>query len=194
MASSHWWIGALLWPLVLGTLALALLLLDRFALRTPGPQADRTTAGASGWHAVPELSLLAVALPLELLWEIAQAPLYSIWQRGWGEIVYDLLHCSAGDLLILLVTFELVALIEGNRRWYVRRSILAATAFTLFGAGYTVFSEIYNVQIKAAWSYGPSMPLVPGTDIGLAPLLQWLLLPPLIVWLLRRFAPPAGAQ
>jgi hypothetical protein len=33
------------------------------------------------------------------------------------------------------------------------------------------------------------MPIVPLLDIGLTPLLQWLLLPPLLIRLLRR--PPA---
>jgi hypothetical protein len=30
------------------------------------------------------------------------------------------------------------------------------------------------------------MPIVPGTGAGLAPLLQWLLLPPVVVWLVQR--------
>lgn len=39
--------------------------------------------------------------------------------------------------------------------------------------------------------YLPAMPLVPGTGIGLAPLLQWVLLPLLTVWFVRRQLSPA---
>jgi hypothetical protein len=38
----------------------------------------------------------------------------------------------------------------------------------------------------SSWTYAPSMPIVPGTGVGLAPLLQWLLLPPVVVWLVQR--------
>jgi hypothetical protein len=30
------------------------------------------------------------------------------------------------------------------------------------------------------------MPVVPGVGIGLSPLIQWLALPPLVIWLVRR--------
>ncbi len=46
----------------------------------------------------------------------------------------------------------------------------------------------------ASWNYLPTMPLVPGTDIGLVPLLQWIVLPLLTVWFVRRqLAPYAQA-
>ena len=40
-------------------------------------------------------------------------------------------------------------------------------------------------------SYLPTMPLLPGTGIGVAPLLQWVLLPLLTVWFVRRQLSPA---
>ena len=36
------------------------------------------------------------------------------------------------------------------------------------------------------WNYLPTMPLVPGAGIGLAPLLQWVVLPLLTLWFVRR--------
>ncbi|WP_162899861.1 hypothetical protein [Halomonas sp. JS92-SW72] len=40
--------------------------------------------------------------------------------------------------------------------------------------------------LQDRWQYGELMPTLPLLGTGLAPLLQWLLLPPLIVWLARR--------
>lgn len=41
-------------------------------------------------------------------------------------------------------------------------------------------------QVKLGlWDYAPTMPLLPGAKIGLGPVLQWLILPPLIVWFAR---------
>lgn len=36
------------------------------------------------------------------------------------------------------------------------------------------------------WQYTTAMPLIPGAGIGLSPLLQWTLLPPLVVWFAKR--------
>ena len=44
---------------------------------------------------------------------------------------------------------------------------------------YTAWSEWYNVYRAGNWGYTTSMPTILG--IGLSPLLQWLILPPLMV-------------
>ena len=53
---------------------------------------------------------------------------------------------------------------------------MALTAIVL-GAAYTIFSEWLNVQIRRSWSYTAAMPVVPGLGTGLAPLLQWIVVP-----------------
>lgn len=138
---------------------------------------------------VPELQLLRFALPLELLWEIAQFPLYDVWhQEKWSYILYGLAHCTLGDLLILLATYELVALLAGGRAWYRSRPNTGSLLFTLLGAAYTVYSELMNVRIKGTWGYTELMPIVPLLHIGVTPFLQWLLIPPILIWLMRQFA------
>jgi len=128
-----------------------------------------------------------LALPLELLWELAQFPLYDAWhQNDWGYILYGLAHCTLGDLLILLVLYEVIALLNRNRCWYATNGVTArGSLFTLLGASYTVYSEIMNVRIKGTWGYTEQMPLLPIVDIGGMPFLQWLLIPPLLLWLMR---------
>ena len=56
----------------------------------------------------------------------------------------------------------------------------------LLGVAYTSFSEWLNVSIRGSWAYSPLMPVVPGTGIGLSPLLQWILLPALGLAVARR--------
>ena len=50
-------------------------------------------------------------------------------------------------------------------------------AAVLLGLGYTVFSEWLNVEIRRTWSYTEAMPVIPSLGTGLAPLLQWLIVP-----------------
>jgi hypothetical protein len=104
-------------------------------------------------------------------------------------ILYGLAHCTLGDLLILLAAYELVALLAGGRVWY--RSSTPSTGsllFTLLGVAYTVYSELMNVRIKGTWGYTELMPIVPLLHIGGTPFLQWLLIPPVLIWLMRQLA------
>lgn len=51
--------------------------------------------------------------------------------------------------------------------------------------GYTTFSEITNVRVKGTWGYTELMPIVPIVEIGGTPFLQWLLIPPILLALMR---------
>jgi len=131
-----------------------------------------------------------LGLPLSLLWEIAQFPLYTVWhQNDWGYILYGLAHCTLGDLLILLSIYELVALLNRNRYWVERNVLFNGIIFTLGGVGYTIYSEITNVRIKGTWGYTDLMPIVPIVEIGGMPFLQWLLIPPILLGLMRLLRP-----
>lgn len=55
--------------------------------------------------------------------------------------------------------------------------------FVVLGIAYTLWSEWFNTSVRASWDYAPAMPVIAG--IGLTPMLQWVLLPPLILWLSR---------
>jgi hypothetical protein len=58
--------------------------------------------------------------------------------------------------------------------------------FTAFGIGYTIFSEIKSVTIKDFWGYSDLMPVIPFIGVGVVPLIQWIVIPPLIVFFVRR--------
>lgn len=105
-------------------------------------------------------------------------------------MAFAVVHCTLGDVLIgasaLLVA--LILLRAGSlASWPWRR--LAALA-ALLGAGYTVFSEWMNTAILGSWAYAASMPRIElgAVTIGLSPLLQWLVVPPLALYLMRLHA------
>jgi hypothetical protein len=67
-------------------------------------------------HAV--LLYLSAATTLHLVWEMAQLPLYTIWWTGTrSEILFAVIHCTAGDLLITASALVLAALIARIGRW-----------------------------------------------------------------------------
>ena len=190
MGGSEWSLLALFW--VLSIVVVILLVLSwRRMPRAETPARESPPVRAAGrWRAVPEVQLAMLGLPLSLLWEVAQFPLYTVWhQNDWGYILYGLAHCTAGDLLILLTIYELVALLNRNRRWFEGNILFNGLLFTLAGLGYTIYSEITNVRIKGTWGYTELMPIVPVIEIGGTPFLQWLLIPPILLGLMRLLRP-----
>src|SRR5260221_12364807 len=80
------------------------------------------------------LLYLGAAIALHLLWETAQLPLYTIWWTGTGlQILFAVIHCTAGDLLITASALALAARIAriGRRLVFGNRRALTAILFAL---------------------------------------------------------------
>ncbi len=127
---------------------------------------------------------------LNLVWETAQLPLYTLWREASaGTIAFSVAHCTAGDIAIGVAALLMVLILGRERalsQWRWRRIALWTA---LAGAAYTVFSEWNNTAILGSWAYSELMPTlkVAGIDIGWSPLLQWLVLPPLALFLAGKF-------
>ena len=139
---------------------------------------------------------LPALLLLNLLWELFQLPLYTIWREASpGYIAFAVAHCTAGDSLIGLASLG-IALIASRAGPFVEWEwAKIAVTTTIVGASYTILSEWLNTSVRQAWQYSELMPTleVGGLTIGLSPLAQWLVLPAIAVYLSRSysFRPPA---
>lgn len=133
---------------------------------------------------------LAVIAPGNLIWEFAHMPLYTLWQSGTaGEILFAVIHCTGGDVIIAAVSLGLAILISGYSVWPGGRFLQVAVTAVILGLSYTVFSEWLNVEIRGSWAYSDLMPEVPWLGTGLSPLAQWVVLPGLGFWRIRRSIP-----
>ncbi len=52
-----------------------------------------------------EIAVIGWGFVLNLVWELAQSPLYADHATGWGYIAWTRVHCTLGDVLILLGAF-----------------------------------------------------------------------------------------
>ena len=122
-----------------------------------------------------------------LLWEIAQLPLYTLWRTGTArEMAFAVLHCTGGDLLIAACALILALVLAGDARWPVAAFQRVAILTLVLGVGYTIFSEWLNILVRKSWAYSAAMPLVPWLDVGLSPLMQWIFIPLGALLLARR--------
>jgi hypothetical protein len=123
-----------------------------------------------------------------LVWEVAQLPLYTIWtDASPAYIAFAALHCTGGDLLIGASSLLGALLIAGHPRWPAQRFWATAIWAIAGGVAYTMFSEYYNTQVRGSWSYRDIMPTLPWIGVGLSPLAQWIVVPgAAFIWLHRR--------
>lgn len=137
---------------------------------------------------LPEIPLVFSSFFFNFFWEMVQTPLYDdVSRKTYLQILISRLHCTLGDVLILLGAYWIVAWFAHSRYWVTLFRPQYLLIFTLLGLGYTLFSEWLNVDIRSAWGYSPLMPRLPLIGTGLIPFLQWLILPPMIAEMTRRF-------
>ena len=149
---------------------------------------DDTAVGAHNWLATLRLYLV-LTLALHVIWETLQLPLYTIgtsstlWQKA-----FAVAHCTAGDVIIAALSLLAALLLVGTDTWPHQDARRVFALAILFGVAYTIYSEWMNTTIRASWSYGPLMPVVPWIGTGLSPLVQWIVVPALALSVvLRRY-------
>ncbi len=153
------------------------------------PSSGRWYADRAAWRLIG-LRYLPWLAGLSLAWELAQLPLYTLWSEGSPALIaFSVVHCTLGDVAIGTTALAVALILTRAPALAGWRWSRIAVVTALAGAGYTVFSEWQNVYQTGSWSYAPAMPLLFG--IGVAPLLQWFVIPPLGIAFLRgrRIAP-----
>lgn len=147
--------------------------------------ATRENHGHDVWLAAVRRYFLVIGGG-NLAWETAHLPFYTLWLAGTlREKVVAVVHCTAGDVAIASVILLVSLAVLGTPNWPRERLAIIATAATLLGLAYTAYSEWLNTEILRNWAYSDRMPRLPGTGLGLSPMLQWALLPPLALWSAR---------
>ena len=121
----------------------------------------------------------AVAVAINFFWEVTQMPLYA----GQGSIANVAVHCiapSLGDGIIVLMIFGVGRVFLHRSDWPDQPRVSGYMLMLLSGFTLAVFIEWVAVYILGRWSYTVAMPLLLGSGIGVIPILQMLVLPPVI--------------
>ena len=84
----------------------------------------------------------------------------------------------------------LVARVLTGREWNMSAFGRGFFVFLAVGLIATIALEYLNTEILGRWTYGPEMPRLPILGTGLAPIAQWVVIPIVVLWYLRRLHPP----
>jgi len=141
----------------------------------------------SGVVGLPELNVAIFSFLLNFVWEMWQIPFFAAASSDPHWIgVAACTQATLGDVAISLVAFWCVAAVARSRRWIMTPSSSQVVGFVAVGVVITIILEALATGPLERWSYAPSMPTLPVLGTGLLPLFQWILLPPLMIWFVRR--------
>lgn len=133
----------------------------------------------------PELNVFLFAVLLNLPWEFLQTPFFEgIAAAPHWEAVKTCTVASLADGAIALAAYAAVAVAAQSRSWVLRPRPRQVIGFVAVGLAITVAGEHLATGPLKMWAYAKGVPTILG--VGLPPLLQWTLLPPLILWFVRR--------
>jgi hypothetical protein len=137
--------------------------------------------------------LVAVTLPLYFAWEMLQARAFTGMPEGWLAATAVCGVATLGDGGIVLALFGIGAMVFRDTRWFrpprFGRYALIVTA----GIGVQVAIEWLMVHGLGRWGYGESHPILPVLGVGILPVIQPVVLLPVVFWAVTRWDARTGA-
>ena len=133
-----------------------------------------------------QASLFLIAVPLNVIWEIAQIGAYDFPETSLMAVVIGCFVPSLGDGLMTLIIYWSGWLLFRDWGWIlnpVRSGYLLMMGVGLILALLVEWNALYRT---GAWGYNERMIIIPILGVGLLPLLQMMTLPIAAVLLLQR--------
>ena len=116
----------------------------------------------------------AVSFVAQFVWEAIQSPIF----YGGSPPVCILLCAAGGDVMMGAGLYLLLTAAHGEADWMTRPYTRADWGImVLYGALLSFYIETRALWLNR-WHYDAAMPLIPGTPVGLIPVLQLVLLFP----------------
>ena len=138
----------------------------------------------------PEFSVGLFSLLLNFVWEVQQMPFFEMPP---GVTILDVIsgctQATLGDAGISLAAFWAVAVVAKSRQWICKPTWRQIVGFIIVGVLITIVFEFVATGPLDRWTYADAMATLPILGTGLLPILQWITLPPLVVWLVSRQVP-----
>jgi len=150
-------------------------------------KALRPARWLSNLSGTPEFNILVFSFLLNLAWEYWQVPFF----RGMAEQTHWLgvkacTRATLGDAGITLAVFWVTAIFAKNRNWILQPRKADVIVFLGVGLLVMIFFEALATGVLARWSYNEAMPRLPVLGTGLLPATQWLIIPTIVMWFVRR--------
>jgi len=132
-----------------------------------------------------QIYLFLLAIPLHLIWEVAQIRAYEFPETGLMTDVIGCLLPTLGDGLMTLIIFWTGWAVFRDSRWILKPALKGYLLMFVIGIFLAIIVELNALYLTGAWRYSEQMITISVLGVGLPPLLQMVLLPPITAVLLR---------
>ncbi len=134
-----------------------------------------------------EFNIFLFGFMVNFIWEMLQMPFYNFSSDATiGELNRACLLATIGDAVILIVMYWISILFLKSRNWFFHLTPYRIAEFLSTGIIFTIIIEYLSTEIFHRWTYGDLMPTLPFFGTGLIPILQWLIVPLVVLWLIKR--------
>ena len=147
----------------------------------------RKVADQSGYRYFV-ITVAVVAYVLNLIWEVAQGPLYENFQYD-GKHISICALASVADVFMVFILLFGFGLVYHSVFWVRHLSMSRSLLLVFVGGAGAILSEMWHTA-RNDWTYAESMPILPVVEVGLSPVLQFAILP-LTVFLISRKTLPS---
>lgn len=129
------------------------------------------------------LVISVIAFILQLIWEYGQCGTFFIVDDLTGHTRL-MLSATFGDMNMSIILYIILVFINNDINWFLgkwnKHDYLITTLYGLFLSFYFEVHALYTNR----WGYNPeTMPMFPNTNIALIPVIQLLILLPLIFYI-----------
>ncbi len=139
---------------------------------------------------LPEFNVGLFSFLLNFVWETQQMPFFEIRPEFTiFDVTKGCTQATLGDAGISLAAFWTVAVVAKSRQWLRRPTWRQVIGFILVGVLITIVFEAMATGQLDRWVYADKMVTLPLLGTGLLPILQWIVLPPMVVWFVKRQVP-----
>lgn len=137
-------------------------------------------------------ALAVLAFALHFVWEMGHARWFATMNElpFWTATAWCA-RAALWDVAISAAAYLAAALAARNARWIGKPSPLPIAVYLVLGLAITVVVE-RSALATGRWRYASDMPTIAG--IGLSPILQWIVVPLLIVAAARLIIPPSQSH
>ena len=135
----------------------------------------------------PEFNILVFSFLLNFVWESWQVPFFrDMTDLPHWIAVKACTFATLGDSAIALTSFWVAAARAGTRSWVLEPRLGELAVFMGLGILATIVLEGLATGILGRWAYSDNMPRLPVLGTGLLPIVQWIVIPLLVIWFVRR--------
>lgn len=133
----------------------------------------------------PEFRIAIFGFLTAFVWEMWQMPFYDQSGLNFTDMVKGCSLGSFGDAGLMVFAYYTAGKLAGTRHWLIRPRKTAIAVYLAAGLLITFGVEQMAIRSEIGWEYDKLMPREPLFGTGLVPLVMWIFVPLVTLWLAR---------